>query len=271
MNLELVNKTKEMLKKESRERKKQYFFVIRELTSREVKRKYARSHLGIIWSVLNPLLTMLVMTFIFSAMFKRSIENFPLYYLTGNIMWILFSVATNSAMTALVDNKTLLIKAKLPKQTFVLSRIYTAFVNFLYTCIAYVLMLIAYRIKPSFTMLFFPIAVLLLLMFATGIGYILSILYVFFADISYLYGIILTLLMYLCAIFYPVDGLAPVVKQVINVNPIYLAIYIARECMVYGRVPHWSAFLKLGIAAVISFTFGYHVFHKNQNNVMAKV
>ena len=110
-------------------RLKQYFFVIKELTEREIKRKYARSSLGIIWSVLNPLLMMVVMSMIFSTMFKRSIDNYPIYYLTGQMVWELFSGATNAAMTALVDNKTLLIKAKLPRHTFVVSRIYTSLVN----------------------------------------------------------------------------------------------------------------------------------------------
>ena len=87
------------------EQRKQYWFVIRELTSREIKRKYSRSKLGIVWSVLNPLLTMAVMSMIFSYMFKHSIENYPIYYLCGNVIWQLFTGATNSAMTTLVDNK----------------------------------------------------------------------------------------------------------------------------------------------------------------------
>ena len=251
--------------------RKQYFFVIRELTSREIKRKYARSYLGIIWSVLNPLLTMAVMSLIFSYMFKRSIENFPLYYLTGNIFWSLFSGATNSAMTALVDNKTLLLKAKLPKQTFVLSRVYTALTNFGYTCIAYVLMLIIFRVKPSWTMLLFPLDVALALVFAAGIGYMLSILYVFFADIKYLYSVLLTLLLYMSAIFYPVTSLPPVLQHVIGYNPIYMSIYIAREAVVYNRVPHYSAWIKLALAAAISLAIGLMVFKKKENDVMQRV
>ncbi|MFR2308658.1 MAG: ABC transporter permease [Roseburia inulinivorans] len=251
--------------------RKQYFFVIRELTSREIKRKYARSYLGIIWSVLNPLLTMAVMSLIFSYMFKRSIENFPLYYLTGNIFWSLFSGATNSAMTALVDNKTLLLKAKLPKQTFVLSRVYTALTNFGYTCIAYVLMLIIFRVKPSWTMLLFPLDVALALVFAAGIGYMLSILYVFFADIKYLYSVLLTLLLYMSAIFYPVTSLPPVLQNVIGYNPIYMSIYIAREAVVYNRVPHYSAWIKLALAAAISLAIGLMVFKKKENDVMQRV
>ena len=251
--------------------RKQYFFVIQELTSREIKRKYARSYLGIIWSVLNPLLTMSVMSFVFSYMFKRSIENYPLYYLTGNIFWALFSGATNSAMTALVDNKTLLLKAKLPKQTFVLSRIYTSLTNFGYTCIAYVFMLIIFRVKPSWTMLLFPLDVALALIFGAGIGYILSILYVFFADIKYLYSVLLTMILYMSAIFYPVTSLPPLLQEAIGYNPIYLSIYIAREAVVYNRAPHYSAWIKLAMAATISFAAGLTVFKKKENDVMQRV
>ena len=158
------------MKKQDR---KQYMFVIKELTSREIKRKYARSHLGVVWSVLNPLLHMAVISLVFSTMFKRSIENFPIYYLTGSVIWSMFSTATNTSMTALVDNRSLLLKVKLPKQIFVLARIYTAVVNFLYTCIAYALMLAVFRIQITWTALLFPIVVLLILLFSMGIGYIL--------------------------------------------------------------------------------------------------
>ncbi|MBQ5850617.1 MAG: ABC transporter permease, partial [Lachnospiraceae bacterium] len=166
------------MKSTRRENVKQYLFVIRELTSREIKRKYARSYLGILWSVLNPLLTMAVMSMIFSTMFRRSIENFPIYLLTGNIIWGLFSGATNTSMSALVDNRTLLMKVKLPKQTFVLARAYTALVNFMYTCVAYALMLAVFRIKPSWIMLLFLVDIFFTMLFATGIGYALSIAYV---------------------------------------------------------------------------------------------
>ncbi len=251
--------------------RKQYFFVIRELTSREIKRKYARSYLGIIWSVLSPLLYMIVMTLVFSYMFKRSIDNYPMYFLTGHLLYDLFSGATNHSMSALVDNKSLLIKAKLPKQTFVLSRIYTSFVNFGYSFLAYIPLLVILKVKPSWTMLLFPLDVLLALAFATGIAYILSILYVFFADIKYLYSVFLTMLFYLSALFYPVDKLPEIVQKVIGYNPVYMSIYIARECMVYGRLPHYSAWIKLGLAAVISLGLGYFIFKKKQNDVMQKV
>ena len=266
---ERIEKMKRVLIK--KEDIKQYVFVIKELTAREIKRKYARSSLGIIWSVLNPLLLMIVMSLIFSTMFKSSIDNFPIYYLTGYIFWGLFSGATNSAMSALVDNKMLLIKAKLPKHTFILSRIYTSLVNFGYTCIAYVLMLAVFRVKLNWAMLLLPIDVLFALIFSMGIGYMLSILYVFFADIRYLYSVLLTLLMYLSAIFYPITRLPDAMQTFISYNPVYVIISFARTCVLDGTVPVASEWIKLALMSFISFVIGMVVFRVKENKVMQHI
>lgn len=266
---ERVKRIKKFLIK--KEDVKQYAFVIKELTAREIKRKYARSSLGIIWSVLNPLLLMIVMSLIFSTMFKSSIDNFPIYYLTGYIFWGLFSGATNSAMSALVDNKMLLIKAKLPKHTFILSRIYTSLVNFGYTCIAYVLMLAVFRVKLNWAMLLLPIDVLFALIFSMGIGYMLSILYVFFADIRYLYSVLLTLLMYLSAIFYPITRLPDAMQTFISYNPVYVIISFARTCVLDGTVPVASEWIKLALMSFISFVIGMVVFRVKENKVMQHI
>lgn len=246
-------------------------FVIRELTAREIKRKYARSSLGIIWSVLNPLLTMVVMSLIFSTMFRRSIDNYPIYLLTGQNIWGLFSGATNSCMSSLVDNKSLLIKAKLPKQTFILSRIYTALVNFWYTFIAYVLMLVVFKIPLKWTMLLFPIDILFVLIFSIGIGYILATAYVFFADIKYLYSVFLTLWMYMSALFYPVSQLSETMQTVIGYNPVYIMIAIARECVMYGQVPELQMWIRLGVWSMGMFAIGLFVYKGNENQVMQKI
>ncbi len=250
---------------------RQYFFVIKELTEREIKRKYARSSLGILWSVLNPLLMMVVMSMIFSTMFKRSIENYPIYYLTGQMVWELFSGATNSAMTALVDNKTLLIKAKLPKHTFIISRVYTSLVNFGFTCLAYFLMLIIFGIKPSVTMLLFPVGMLFALIMSIGVGFILSTEYVFYADVKYLYGLLLRIVMYLSAIFYPVDMLSGIMQQAIRYNPIYLLVYFFRESVMYGRVPEDWVWIRLSVWSAAFMIIGGIVFKKQENRVMQTI
>lgn len=247
----------------------QYWFAIKELTSREIKRKYARSYLGIIWSVLNPLLNMIVMSLIFSYMFKRSIQYFPLYYLTGQIIWTLFSTATNTSLSALVDNKTFLLKTKLPRQTFILSRVYTALTNTGYSLIPYVLLLIFFRVKPSWKMLFFIPDIFFILVFSLGVGYILSIVYVFFADVKHLYGIFLTILMYMSALFYPVTSLPEFMKNILKFNPVYQSIYIARESLVYNRMPDFEAWIVLFVWSLVTFLIGYYIFKKNGNKILA--
>ncbi len=250
---------------------KQYMFVIKELTAREIKRKYARSSLGVIWSVLNPLLNMIVMSLIFSTMFKRAIENYPIYYLTGQLFYGLYNSASSSAMTALVDNKSLLIKAKLPKQTFILSRIYTALMNFVYSCIAFALMLLVFQIKPAWSWLLFPVDVLFTLLFAMGVGYLLAVVYVFFADIKYLYGIFMTLLMFMSAIFYPLENLSEAMQKVVGNNPVYVMIAFARECVMYGTVPDGGMWAKCILWSVGSLALGMTVFRLKENQIMQKV
>ncbi len=241
------------------------------MTGREIKRKYARSVLGIIWSVLNPLLSMVVISMVFSTMFRRSIENFPIYYLTGQIFWTLFQTSTTSSMTALVDNRSLLLRAKLPKQVFMLSRIYTALVNFAYTCIAYVLMLLVFRVPLNPVMPLFLVAVLLMIFFSMGIGYALATAYVFFADIKYLYSVFLTFLMYLSALFYPLDMLPEAMQRVIGVNPVYVMIAFARQCILHGEVPAPIEWIKAMTWSLGSLFVGLLIFKANENKVMQKL
>ena len=253
------------------ERKKQYAFVIKELVSREIKRKYARSSLGIVWSVLNPLLSMAVLAMIFSTIFKRSIENYSIYYLTGNIFWILFTSATNSAMTTLVDNKMLLIKVKLPLQVFPLARCCTALVNFGYSLIAYVIILIFFQVKPNIYMLLIFVYAAGLFMFSIGIGYILSVLYVLFGDIKHLYSVLLTIWMYISALFYPIESTSKVMQEIIVRNPVYNYIACARKCVMYGSLPSVEEWGRLFIWSVGVYIIGKLYFEKMHNKVLQKV
>lgn len=254
-----------------RERVQQYLFVIRELVSREIKRKYARSTLGILWSVLGPLLNMAVMSMIFSTIFKRNIENFPIYYLTGNIFWSLFTGATNSALTAMVDNKNLLIKVKLPMLVFPLSRCCTALANFGYSLIAYIIMLFVFRIRPNIYMPLFLLFAVGLFLFSVGLGYILSVLYVLFGDIKHLYSVLLTIWMYLSAIFYPVESTSPVMQAVIIRNPVYNYIACARECILEKTPPSAEQWARMFIWSVGVYIFGRLYFNKMKNRVLQKV
>ncbi len=208
---------------------------------------------------------------VFSTMFRRSIQNFPIYYLTGQIFWTLFQTSTTASMTALVDNRNLLLQAKLPKQVFMLSRIYTAMVNFIYTCIAYVLMLLVFQVPLNPVMPLFFVAVIMMVLFSMGIGYALATAYVFFADIRYLYGVFLTFLMYLSAIFYPVDMLPEAMQRVIGVNPVYVMIAFARQSILEGTVPAPIEWVKAVAWSLGSLVVGLLIFKTNENKVMQKL
>lgn len=249
----------------------QYFFVVRELVSREIKRKYSRSKLGVVWSVLNPLLSMAVISMIFSAIFKRSIENYPIYYLTGYICWSLFTNGSNTAMASLVDNKVLLLQVKLPKVIFPIARVYTSFINFLYSLIAYVIMLVVFQVKPDLHMVLFPVIIALLLVFTMGVSYILTIAFSFFGDIQHLYSVLLTLWMYLSALFYPVDVLPEFVQKIILENPIYNYVAAARACMMYGSFPTMDQWIRMLIWAAAIYGIGWLCFKKNQDKIIQKI
>ncbi len=266
-------KRKSFIKKTVRKQRdfKQYFFVIRELTKREIKRKYARSVLGILWSVLSPLLFMIIMSLIFSTMFRKNIENFPVYYIIGQTIWTLFSTATNTSMSAIVDNKSLLIKSKLPKQTFIISRVYTALVNFLYTCIALVAVMLFFRIQPTVYTLLFPVPVVLCLIFSLGISYILSTIYVYFGDVKHLYSVFLTMLMFLSAIFYPLESLSGLMQRVVGNNPVYIFVHCARDCLLNGVLSDGSVWIKMIIWSFAMLIIGIIVYKRKENDIMQRL
>ena len=142
---------------------KQHAFIVRELTMRELRRKYARSALGILWSVLNPLLSMAVLSLIFSGMFRRSIENYPIYYLCGYLIWQMFTAATMASISVFADNRALLLKVQLSPELFLIARVMTAFVNLLFSLIAFAAVLIVFAIPFHAGMLMIPLIFVLLL------------------------------------------------------------------------------------------------------------
>lgn len=251
--------------------KTQSLFVIQELVAREMRRKYSRSKLGILWSVLNPLLSMAVLSLIFSSMFRKSIENYPVYYLTGFLIWNFFTTATNTAMTALADNQALILQVRIPRSVFPLARVCTAFVNYLYSLIAYAVILAWFGIRPSGAMLFYPLVMCAVFLFSLGMGYLLSVLYVFFGDVKHLYSVLLTLWMYLSALFYPLDLLPEIMQAVIRENPVYNFIAAARECIMYGSLPQPGVTARILVWGIGMYLTGAWIFRASQNKIVQRL
>ena len=256
---------------EKREKQQQYWFVIQQLTSRELKRKYARSVLGVLWSVLNPLLSMGVLSLIFSQMFRRAIENYPIYYLTGYLLWQAFTGTTNSAMTTLADNRTLLLKVKFPMELFVLTRGCTALVNLGYSFVAYGVMLLVFRVEVGWTALFLVPIVGCLFLFSLGISYALSAAYVFFGDVRHLYSVALTLWMYCSAIFYPADQLSGPIRQVVEFNPLYLYIRCLRGAVMEGLPPTWEEIARMVAWGAGVYLAGWGIFRVLREKILLRL
>lgn len=250
---------------------RQMAFVIGELTAREIKRKYARSSLGIIWSVLNPLLYMIVMTIVFSGLFQSSIDKYPVYILTAYMMFDFYAKSSEASLTVLVDNRDMLLKIKYPRQILILSRVFTAVVNMGYMMLAYILMLIVFGVPIRWTVVFFPAAVFFEILFAAGVSYFLSVKYVFFRDVKFLHKQFIYFCVHLIAMYYPVDRLSGYVRKIVENNPWYLYIEVARDCVLYGRIPKKGSMAAIICWGIGVFLAGYLYFKKKDNYVMQKI
>ena len=176
------------------------------LVQRDIKLKYRRSFLGYLWSVLNPLLSMLVMVIVFSTMFKRKIENFPVYLICGNILFSFMREATNKAMTSVIENAALLKKANVPKYIFTLSKVTSSMVNFVFSLGALVIVMIATKVPFRWNNLMIIIPIIELYAFCVGLGMLLAALTVFFRDIKNIWGVVTLAWMYLTPIFYSLEN-----------------------------------------------------------------
>lgn len=242
-----------------------YRNLLRELVIRDIKKKYRRSFLGILWSLLNPLLMMVVITIVFSSVFRFDIENFPIYLLTGQIMFSFFSEATSMAMTSIIANASLIKKVYIPKYIFPLSRVLSSFVNLLFSLIAIVIVMMVTKVKITWSMLLFPLPLLYILIFSIGVGMILSAMSVFFRDMVHIYGVILAAWNYLTPIFYPVKIIPNKYRIFIEYNPLYYMVECFRSIILYGNLPDLKFNLICIMSCVFSLIIGIYVFYKNQD------
>ena len=243
---------------------KQYLFIIRELTLRELRRKYARSALGILWSVLNPLLSMAVLSLIFSGMFRRAIAHYPIYYLCGYLIWQMFTGATTSAISVFADNRALFLKAQLPPELFLIARVMTAFVNLLFSLIAFVAMLVVFGIPFHAGMGMSVIVFILLLGFALGLSYLLASAYVHFGDVRHLW-------MYCSAIFYPITQLQGPARALVAFNPLYGYIEAFRIIILEQALPSGALLARLLFWSLASLAAGRICYARLRGSLMQRL
>ena len=243
-------------------------FLFQQLVHRDFTKKYKRTVLGVAWSVLSPLLTLLVMNVIFGTLLGSDIEHYTIYLFSGQLVFSFFNESTNEGMTSLLNNADIFTKVNVPKYMFLLSKNISSLINFGITlCIYFLFVLInGIPITWKFILLLYPIVCLV--MFNVGIGLILSAAYVFFRDIQYLYGIFTMLLMYMSAIFYSIDTFPQIGRNLFLVNPVYVYIRYFRKIVIENTIPSvWFHLIAIGYA-LIALWVGFFIYKKKNQSFL---
>lgn len=250
---------------------KHNIFVLSSLVSRDFKLKYRRSILGVLWSVLNPLLMMVVLTAVFSFMFRFNIENYPLYLILGNILFALVSDATNESMHSIISASSLIKKIKIEKAVFPIEKVLFQLVNFAISLVAVICVMIYFKIAPTVNLVFLPLLLLYVMLFSIGLGMILSALAVFFRDVIHLWGVVMTAWMYATPIFYPIEQLVGWMQQAMSFNPIYHYITYFRDIVMWNIRPSLSENIICLVMGLVSLAIGILVFKKSENRFILYV
>lgn len=248
-----------------------YNNLLFELVQRDIKIRYRKSVLGLLWTLLNPLLMMLVMTMVFSSLFITNIPYFPVYFLTGSILFTFNSEATTQALTSIITNAGLIKKVYIPKYLFPLSRVLSSMVNLGFSLIALLLVMIVTDVPFKPTMLLFFVPIFYLILFTAGLSLILSALTVFFRDINHLYGVLTLLWTYATPLFYPISIIPENFKWIYTWNPLYYYIDYFRNLVLDGIVPDVGTNIFCFSNGLVVLIIGLFMFYKSQDKFILHI
>ena len=237
------------------------------LVERDIKLRYRRSVLGWIWSVLNPLLDMLVKVIVFSYFFSRNIPNYPVYLISGQLMYAFMRESSTQALRSIPDNAAMLKKIYVPKYIFTLSKVNSAFVNLLYSLVALLAVMLFTHVRFTFWWFMIVIPIAELYVFCVGLGLLLAAANVFFRDIGNIWGVVTLAWMYLTPIFYDLDILSPQVRYWMpRLNPLYMYIRQVRDFILVGSWERYLLTIRGAFMAVLMLAIGVFVFNKTKDN-----
>jgi ABC-2 type transport system permease protein len=242
-----------------------YLNFLREVVTRDIKKKYYKSVLGVVWAVLNPLMMMVVITIVFSTVFKRNIDNFPVYYLCGSLIFSFNSDATNQALTCIIGNSALIRKMYIPKYMFCISKVIVSFVTLLFSLVALAVVMLITGCKFTIYTLLIPVPLVYVFMFTTGLSLILATYGVFFRDLKHLYGILITAWMYITPIFYPVSIIPEKFRFIWDLNPLYHYATIMRDVVYVGTMPSEKSLIIGTCFSVLTLLIGIITFKENED------
>jgi homopolymeric O-antigen transport system permease protein len=237
-----------------------YKYLISQLTRRDILARYKRSVLGVAWTMLNPLMMMIILSIVFSQLFAISVKSYPAYILSGLIVWNFFAQGTNAAMSGLIWGGSLIQRIYVPRTSFGISAIFTALVNFVLSIVPLVLVMLFTQISVHWSILFIPVSVFLLACYALGIGLIVSTLAVYFPDVAEMYQIILLAWMYLTPIIYPEEIVPANFQWIFKVNPMYYLVQIFRLPLLDKTVPTIEQILPAALFSILALVIGWIFF-----------
>ncbi len=242
-------------------------FLLKQIVRENFTSKYKDSVLGVLWSFFNPLISMIILTAIFSSLFARNIENYPVYFLTGRITIDFFNNGTKIAMDSIKNNSNIFQKIYVPRYIFAMGGMISEFINFLISLIILAIIMIVTQAPFLPTAILAIIPIMVLFMLIVGVGLILSIVCTKFTDIKHLYKIFTSLLIYACAIFYPIEVVPPKIRQYMELNPLYGIIAQIRDFILYGQIPSTKLMLTTFTFSLIVFIIGVLIFRKYQDRI----
>ena len=244
------------------QRLKENQFTFEELVKRDFKQKYKGTVLGMFWSVLSPLLTLLVMRLVFTNFFGRRMEHYTTYLFAGNLMFNYYKEQTRGGMMSLISNASIFTKINVPKYLFIFSKSVSAIINFGITLIVFFLFVAIDGVPFHWSILAMIYPIIMLTLFNIGVGMILSALFIFFRDISYIYDIFTLLLMYMSAIFYDVSSFSEKIQRLFLLNPVYCAIKYVRVVVIDGHLPSLAYHILLLAYATVAVGIGAFIYKK---------
>ena len=248
-----------------------YRELLAKLVSRNIKTRYKRSVLGIAWTMLSPLMMMIVMTLVFSSIFRMNLEHYPVYLLSGLVFWNFFSQTTSSAMNELVWGGSLMTRIYMPRSIFAFTALGTGLVNIVLSLIPLLLIMLVTGAPLRLSLFFLPVSILIVGMFALGVGLFLSTLGVYFTDVLEMYQIVLMAWMYFTPVIYPIEIIPASYIWVFYLNPLYYLLEVFRQPIYLGKLPDLQTLAVASLLSSLTLIFGWWFFTRKADEFAYRV
>jgi ABC-type polysaccharide/polyol phosphate export permease len=245
-----------------------YRELLRNLVSRDIKKRYKRSAVGFLWVMLDPLLMMLIFYVIFSGIFRASVGNYAAYIMCGITLWQLFAQGTKTSGIIFLHSRNLLDKVYLPKAIFPLAVVLCSVVHFIFSLVPLFFIIILSGTQLSYDIVLLPFVLCLVVLFSLGIAFTVATLSVFFHDVNYIYDVLLMAWMFFTPLYYPVSVLPEKFRPLMELNPFYHYLSLFRACVYDGTIPKIEHFVIGTLFSASSFLVGWVIYQRNKDKLI---